>query len=107
MKIGVLLIALSFLLISCSRTPHHVELDDFSKERKVSKYGEGTYYFIYTYHTFSSKNDTEGQEVYFRDIEKYIDLYLENSNTCKPIKETLSYYSEGGSVSILVLCKST
>jgi len=99
-----LIFLISSMLMACSQAPYHVELGPLSKQETVPKYGEGKHYFIYTFHRFVSRDDVEALNAYYRDIEHYVEKNMPRSGNCRVIKETLSYYSEGGSVSILVVC---
>ncbi|WP_444914021.1 hypothetical protein [Microbulbifer sp. TRSA007] len=104
----IFLLFITIALMACSNTPYHVELDSISKkERTVIKHGEGAYYFVYTRHRFTSADDVDGFEKYYADIDRYINTNMSQHGDCKYIKETLSYYDEGGNVSVLVICKST
>jgi len=56
---------------------------------------------------FSANNNTEQKEQHIRDTKAYIQEHVPIPDSCEIIKETLSYYSEGGNVSILVVCRGT
>jgi hypothetical protein len=101
------IIILTSILVACSNSPYHVELDPLSKQQTVPKYGEGNHYFVYSKHRFSSNNNSEQKDQYIRDIEAYIQENMSATESCKIIKETLSYYGESGNVSILVVCRGT
>jgi len=97
----------TYLLSSCSQVPYFSKLDPISMQRTVPKYGEGKHYFFRSWHRFSSKNNIEEKEQYYRDVEGHIEKKFSNETNCEIIKETLSYYSESGSVSVLVICRNT
>lgn len=104
---SILVVILTSILLACSSSPYHAELDPLSKQKTASKYGEGTHYFVYSKHRFSSNNNTKQKEQYIRDTEAYIQEHMPTPENCEIIKETLSYYSEGGNVSVLVVCRGT
>ena len=107
MSKSVFITILTLALLACSNSPYHVELDTLSKQKTVPKYGEGTHYFVYSRHRFSANNNTEQKEQHIRDTKAYIQEHVPIPDSCEIIKETLSYYSEGGNVSILVVCRGT
>ena len=107
MSKSIIIVILSSILLGCSNSPYHAELDPLSKQKTVPKYGEGTHYFVYSKHRFSANNNIEQKEKHISDTTAYIQEHMPSPENCKIIKETLSYYSEGGNVSILVVCRGT
>lgn len=101
-------IVFASILVACSHaSPYFVELDPLSMQRTVPKHGEGKHYFFKSRHRFTSNDNTGKKEQYYRDVEAHIKESFASEDNCEIIKETLSYYSEGGSVSILVVCRGT
>ena len=98
---------LSFAILGCSYTPYLQELDDQSEQVNVEKYGKGSYYFYKSKHRFSSTNNANELTAYYADVGQYIKAELSDYENCRIIKKSLSYYSEGGWVSILIQCPAT
>ena len=82
---------------------YFVSLGEIGQARVEAKYGPGDYYFYRSNYRFSGTNDEKEKEDFFSLVES------EGRSICEGelllIKETLSYYSESGSVSVLVKCK--
>lgn len=102
-----ILFSILVFIVSCSladTAPYFVRLGEAGENRVKTKRGFGEYYFSYSYFRFTSKDNSEEQKEYF----KFVKQEILNQNICKGnfsiFEETLSYYSEGGSVSVLVKC---
>ena len=54
-----------------------------------------------------SVNDTQRKEEYFNFVQTEIDQKLDKNGACIIVKESLSYYGEGGIVSVLLKCNET
>ncbi len=67
-------------------------------------YGEGVYYVLFSYHRFEGLDDAEGHDRYFEEVYQLLDTWRDCAGGAEPIEETLSYYDEGGGVSLLVKC---
>lgn len=81
---------------------YFVSLGELGNSRVMSKYGAGVYYFYRSNYRFSGKNYEQEKKDFFSEV------YRKGGDICVGgftlIRETLSYYSESGNVSVLVKC---
>ncbi|MDP5460722.1 hypothetical protein [Alishewanella sp. SMS8] len=95
------------VLCGCTRSSYFAELDPRAKSVNSSKYGKGKYFYHYSKFIFSSENAAQEKEDYFNFVQTEIEQKIAGNQACTIIQESLSYYGEGGVVSVLVKCNET
>ncbi|MCB5227586.1 hypothetical protein JAO78_012265 [Alishewanella sp. 16-MA] len=95
------------VLCGCTRSSYFAELDPRAKSVNSSKYGKGKYFYHYSKFIFPSENAAQEKEDYFNFAQTEIAQKIAGNQACTIIPESLSYYGEGGVVSVLVKCNET
>ncbi|WP_444882713.1 hypothetical protein [Microbulbifer sp. PSTR4-B] len=103
----VLVLCSSAIVAGCvaaSTSPYFVRLDPVGEKIVKEKYGIGIFYFHYSRHRFSSYKNSREENLYLDGVEEEVrqkDICLGSFTV---IRDSISYYSEGGEVSVLVKC---
>jgi hypothetical protein len=105
MKISCLIITL-LCVVSCSSTPYFINLvnDDIGMARVSKLYGKGEYFYFYSQYLIQEDEINNGYKVYFNFVENEVLKQNICNDEHEIVKQSLSYYSENGNVSILIKC---
>ena len=95
---------IAMLFAACSTAPYVTELGEIGSDRVAEKYGEGKYYFFRSKYVIAKYGDEEAEREFFNHASKHLRKLLLDYERCNTVEETLSYYSESGTVSVLVKC---
>ena len=103
----VLILGFSAMVAGCvaaSTSSYFVKLDPISEKRVKEKYDDGIFYFHYSRHRFSNYKNSGEENIYLDGVEDEVRQKDICANNFTVIRNTISYYSEGGEVSVLVKC---
>ena len=102
-----ILVCLSVMVAGCAiadSSSYFVRLDPIGEARVKEKYGDGLFYFHYSRYRFSNYKNVEEERIYLGAVENETNRKKVCLGGLSIINESISYYSEGGEVSVLVKC---